>query len=165
MRWLRFAVLIIIAMVLQAHLINIIAITAANIKPDLLLILLVFFAIYSDISEAIIASFLIGFAADIIGPTMGPQTISFGVFGTALAYLRRIITLKKLHYQSLAIFVTSILTGTLSHFLIRFKGREDQLSGYSILLGSALYSAIIGLFLFLLASWWMGVRKRRIKWY
>ena len=91
MRWLRFAALLCFAAVLQAALL-----AHLEIKPDLLLILLVFFAIYSNTNEAIIASFSIGFVADIIGPTMGPQMISFGLFGTAVIYLHRIIAINKI---------------------------------------------------------------------
>ena len=36
-----------------------------DIKPDLLLILLVFFALRSNSTDAIVASFAIGFAADL----------------------------------------------------------------------------------------------------
>lgn len=161
MRWFRFAVLILLAAVLQAELIDIIAVTADNIKPDLLLILLVFFAIHYDISEAIITSFTIGFAADIIGPTMGPQMISFGLFGTALAYLHRIIAIRKMPYQSLVIFITSLASGTLSYFLTVLKGQETATDTYVVLLGSALYSAIVGPFLLLPAAWWMRIKKRR----
>ncbi|MHC4245135.1 MAG: rod shape-determining protein MreD [Planctomycetota bacterium] len=77
MHWFRFAVLVLLATVLQASFF-----ADLNSKPDLLLILLVFFAVYCDTSDAIICSFVIGFAADLIGQTMGPQMISYGIFGS-----------------------------------------------------------------------------------
>ena len=80
MRWVRVAAFILFATMGQESLIKIIAIS--NIKPDLLLISLVFFAIYSNMTEAIVISFVIGFAADLIGSSMGPGIISFGSFGT-----------------------------------------------------------------------------------
>ena len=46
MRWARLVVFILIATVLQADLVNVVAVSPANIKPDLLLILLVFFAVF-----------------------------------------------------------------------------------------------------------------------
>ena len=70
MHWLRFAVLLLVSTLLQKDLLN--AIDVAGIKPDLLLILLAFFAIFREPREAIIASFSIGLAADLIGPSMGP---------------------------------------------------------------------------------------------
>ena len=75
MRWSRFGVLVVVVSLLQAGFV-----AALNIKPDLLLILLVFLAIYCNTTEAIVSSFTIGFAADLIGQAMGPQMISIGLF-------------------------------------------------------------------------------------
>ena len=158
MRWLRFAVFILIVTVLQASLLDIIAVTALNIKPDLLLILVVFFAVYCNTSEAIITSFTIGFAADIIGPAMGPQIISFGLFGTALAYLHRVIAIRKMAYQSAAIFITGFLAGLSVHFLTYLKGQPTGSNIYTFLFGTSLYSSLVGPFLFLPTAWWMRIK-------
>ena len=161
MRWFRFAVFILVISVLQAGLVDIIAIT--NIKPNLLLILLVFFATYCNTSEAIITSFTIGFAADIItvGSAMGPRIISFGLFGTALAYLHSVIAIRKMPYQSLVIFITALLTGALVHFLTFLKGQPTAPNIYAVLFGTSLYSAIVGPFLFLPSAWWMRIKTHR----
>ena len=161
MRWFRFAVFILAVTVLQASLLDIIAVTGWNIKPDLLLILLVFFAIYCNTSEAIITSFTIGFAADIIGSTMGPQIISFGLFGTALAYLHRVIAIRKMAYQSAAIFITGLLAGVVVLLLTYLKGQPTGANIYAVLLGTSLYSSLIGPFLFLLIGWWMRIKTHR----
>ena len=160
MRWFRFAVFICLATVLQASLVDIIAVI--NTKPDLLLILLVFFATHCNTSEAIVTSFTIGFAADIIGPAMGPQTISFGLFGTALVYLHRIIAIGKMPYQSLAIFVTCLLTGALVHFLTALLGQPTTPNIYAVLFGTSLYSSLVGPFLFLPLAWWMRMKTHRL---
>jgi len=161
MRWFRFAVFISIVTVLQASLVDIVAVTTANIKPDLLLILLVFFAIYCNTSEAIVTSFTIGFAADIIGPAMGPHTISFGLFGTALAYLHRLIAIKKIPHQSLAIFIVGFFAGVLAHFLSLLRGQPTATNIYAVVFGSSLYSSLVGPFLFLLSAWWMRIKRRK----
>jgi len=155
MRWFRFAALILLATLLQASFF-----TDWNIKPDLLLILLVFFAIYCNTSDAIITSFTIGFAADLIGRTMGPQMISFGLFGTALAYLHRVIAIRKMTYQFLAIFITALLAGLLAHFL-NLKDEQTPSKIYAALFGIALYSALVGPFLFLPSAWWMRIKIHR----
>jgi len=160
MRWFRFAVFISLATVLQAGLVDIIAIE--NIKPDLLLILLVFFAIYCNTSEAIITSFTIGFAADIIGSAMGPRIISFGLFGTLLAYLRRVIAIRKMPYQSAVIFITSFLAGVLAHFLTFLKGQPTPPNMCAALFGTSLYSSLVGPFLFLPIAWCMRMRAYRL---
>jgi rod shape-determining protein MreD len=158
MRWYRFVVLVLLATILQAGFLS-----NFSIKPDLLLILLVFFAVYSNTSEAIISSFTIGFAADLIGPAMGPQTISFGLFGTVLAYLHRVIAIRKMPYQALAIFITAILTGTLTYLLNLLKSEPNPATTYSDIFKIALYSGIVGPFLFLPSAWWMRIKTNRFR--
>jgi rod shape-determining protein MreD len=158
MRWFRFAVLVLLATVLQASFF-----ADSNIKPDLLLILLVFFAIYCNTSDAIITSFTIGFAADLIGRTMGPQMIGFGLFGTALAYLHQVIAIRKMTYQFLAIFVTALLAGSMVYFLNFLKGEPTPQNMFAALFGIALYSALVGPFLFLPSAWWMRIKIHRLK--
>ena len=158
MRWFRFAVLLILATLLQASFF-----ADLNSKPDLLLILLVFFAIYCNTSDAIITSFTIGFAADLIGRTMGPQMLSFGLFGTLLAYLHQVIAIRKMTYQSLAIFTTALLAGTLVYFLNLIKGVSSPPNICAALFGISLYSALVGPFLFLPSAWWMRIKTNRLK--
>ncbi len=155
MRWPRFVVLVLITALLQASLINTISVTSAGITPDLLLIVTVFFATRCDVTDAIISAFAIGLAADLsnIGPRMGPWILSFGLFGTGLAYLHGVISLKKMPHQALAIFITGIGAGVLSGFL---AGRPV---GLKLIIGSAAYSAIIGPFLSLLLDLIMPVKK------
>jgi rod shape-determining protein MreD len=154
MHWLRFAVLLLVATILQASFLS-----DLNSKPDFLLILLVFFAVYCDTSDAIICSFIIGFAADLIGPTMGPQMISYGIFGSALAYLHRVITIRKIPYQIVAIFVTSIFVGALTLLLNLLKSQPSPPRIFAPLFGVALYSSLVGPFLFLPIVWWMRIKK------
>jgi rod shape-determining protein MreD len=158
MRWFRFAVLTLFAAVLQASLF-----ADLNIKPDLLSILLVFFAIYYNISEAIITSFTIGFVADLIGPAMGPQMISYGLFGTALAYLHRVIAIKKMPHQAVAIFVTTLLADAAANFLASLKGQPIAPNIHTVLLGISLYSGVVGPFLFLPSGWWMRIKTSRVR--
>jgi rod shape-determining protein MreD len=159
MRWFRFALLVLFAAVLQAGFL-----AAFTTKPDLLLVLLVFFAICSDTSEAIITSFTIGFAADIISPTiMGPQIISFGFCGTLLAYLQRVIEIRKMPYEAAAIFLTALLTGVSVRLLTLLRGQTTP--PYSALFWTAFYSAVVGPFLFLPSLWWMRIKARRSRRY
>jgi rod shape-determining protein MreD len=167
MRWFRFAVFIAFIAVLQAsQLLDMLALTNLGIKPNLLLTLLVFFTIYCNTTDAIITSFIIGFAADIsFGSVMGSQTISFGLFGTILAYLNRLIAIKNFPYQAFVIFITGCLTGSLAHFLALLKGLSAVANVYTVILGTALYSAVIGPFLFLPTAWWMRIKTQRLKRY
>ncbi len=162
MRWVRFAVIILLAALLQAGMVDILAITTLNIKPDLLLILLVFFAIYSNTTDAIITSFTIGFAADIISTVaMGPKMLSFGIAGTILAHLTGIIAVRKMPHQVLIIFITALLTGLMIYLLNTLKGRQAPSSIYIVIFGISFYSAIMGPFLFLPLAWWMRIRTHQ----
>ncbi len=162
MRWFRFAVFILIVTVIQASLLDMVAVTQFKIKPNLLLILLVFFATSSNTTDAIISSFAIGLAADIsIGSVMGSHTISFVLFGTALAYLHRVIAIKKISYQAFAIFLTALLIGILAHFLALLRGESTVSNVYSAVLGIALYSAVVGPLFFLPAAWFMRIKTHR----
>jgi len=157
MRWVRFGGLLCLATVLQASLL-----AGLDIRPNLLLILLVFFAVYCSTTKAIIASFAIGFAADIIGSSMGPEMISFGLCGTSLAYLNRIIVIRKMPHQSLAIFITGFLAGTFAYFLTLLKGQPSIPNTYTtIFWTSLLCSSLVGPFLFLPSAWWMRIRKHK----
>lgn len=142
------------------------ALTNLGIKPNVLLALLVFFTIYCNTTDAIITSFIIGFAADIsIGSVMGSQTISFGLFGTILAYLNRLIAIKNFPYQAFVIFITGCLTGSLAHFLALLKGLSPVANVFTVIMGTALFSAVIGPFLFLPTAWWMRIKTQRLKQY
>lgn len=159
MKWVKFAGFILVVTLLQASLVESIAVD--NIKPDLLLIVLVFFAISLNTKEAIITSFTIGFAADIIGSSMGVQMLSFGLFGTLLAYLHRVITIRKMPHQSLAIFVMAIVTGGVAGLLTKLIRQPVGPNICITILGTGVYSGLIGPFLFLPSAWWMGIKTYR----
>ena len=158
MRWFRFAILILFVTILQAS-----VLTNLNIRPDLLLVLLAFFCIYANPGEAIVTSFTIGFAADLIASPMpmGVHTISFGLFGTLLAYLHRVISIRKMPYQAVAIFALALVAGTLAHLLAFIKGRPITPNIWTLLFAVAVYSGLVGPFLFLPSAWWMRIRIDR----
>ena len=162
MNWPRFAVLLLITTFLQARWIDTIAVTNLRVTPDLLLIAMVFFAVRCNESEAIITSFVLGFAADVAasGFSMGPLIISFGVFGTALSYLHRFIAIKKAPHEAITIFVISLGTGCLAWLLARVAG-QSRPGGMGALLGTSIYSAVLGPVLFLLLDWLMHIKTRR----
>ena len=167
MRWFRFAVLVLVASLLQTGLVGALAILRADFKPDLLLILLVFFALRSNSTDAIIASFAIGFAADLSNPVagrlMGPRIISFGLFGTLLSDLNSTISPRRMIYQAITIFLMGSLTAGLSYLLAFLRtgdGTADMAAGC---FWQPLYSALLGPLLFWPVGWCMHMygRSRR----
>jgi rod shape-determining protein MreD len=162
MRWPRFAVAVLIATLMQASWVDAIAVTRLNVAPDLLLIVMVFFAVRCNPTEAIISSFVIGFAADIVatGFPVG-RIISFGLFGTGLSYMHRVITIRKMLHEALVILVAGFCAGGLAYLLALLAGRAPAQWGIGVLAGTSIYSAIVGPFLFLLLDWTMRIRNRR----
>jgi len=144
MKWLRFTLLIVIVAVLQSSAVmNLLSLTDMRIKPDIFLILLVYFAINCDSYDAIITSFAIGFAADIAGAVMGPHIISYGLIGTAIAHIRKIILLKKTNQQALTIFVTGFLAESAAVLLTGLKASGLSKAGVFEIFTVAAYSAIL----------------------
>jgi len=154
MRWIRFAVLICLAAIAQASVLS-----NYTLKPDLLIIMVVFFAVFSTTNDAIITSFLIGFVADLIGISMGAQMISFGILGTGLSYLNRVFALRKVPYQIISIIVIAILAGFLTNILnsLKHTGTIEN----STILKTATYSGIVGPFLIRPFAWWMRIKTQR----
>ena len=164
MRWFRFAVLVLVAAILQTTFVDMVWILNANIKPDLLLILLVFFAVRCEPTDAVIASFAIGFAADLASPAtgfMGPRIISFGVFGTLLNDLHNVISIRRLPFQAAAIFAMGIVTAVASHLLAYLRAEPAAFSVARQCFWQPALSAIIGPFLFLPLAWLMHMDRLR----
>jgi len=165
MRWMRFSILLFIVTLLNAgNLLNIIAVGSLNIRPDLLLIFLVFMAINCDIHDAIIASFAIGFSADISGAAMGPYIISFGIVGAFVAQLRKAVQMKTFFTRAFVIFIASLISGTLAYILIYFKLEESSSKVLIVLIARTFYSAAAGGFLWVplsTLSKWIGVLDYR----
>lgn len=161
MRWLRFVILILVATILQKGML-----ARWDYKPDLLIVLLVFFAVYSHTSEAIISSFTIGFAADLIGSPlpMGPHMISFGLLGTLLAYVHRVVAIRRKPYQALAIFVVGLVAAILTHLLaLVFKREPLPENVLTAVLLTSLFSSLVGPFLFPPAAWCVGIEMNRFQ--
>jgi rod shape-determining protein MreD len=165
MRWFRFAVLVLVASLLQTGLVGALAIPPrSDLKPDLLLILLVFFALRSNSTDAVITSFAIGFAADLSNPIagrlMGPRIISFGVFGTLLSDLNSTISPRRVIYQAITIFLMGCLTAGLSYLLAFLRTGAAPPNLAAGCFWPPLYSAALGPLLFLPVGWCMHMYGR-----
>ena len=152
-----------ITALVQWNLVDAIAVTSLHVVPDLMLILMVFFAINCNLEKAIISSFSIGLAADIItmGFPLGPRIISFGLFGTGLAYLNRVVAIRKIPHQSLAILVIGLGAGVLIRILSAAAGRSGWAGWLGAVVGTSIYSAVAGPFLFLILDLMMNIKSRR----
>lgn len=162
MRWIRFAVLVLVASILQAGLMDVLQIRA-GVKPDLMLILLVYFGSRCSSTDGVITSFAIGFVADLVSPirgVMGPRFISFGLFGALLSDVRNVFSLKRPLYQGGAIFFLGVLTAVLSYLLASLRAEGGHTSLLAQFLWQPLYSAILGPLFSLPVGWWMHMNRR-----
>jgi rod shape-determining protein MreD len=160
MKWPRAAMLIGFVAVVQAGLMNLASVTSLNIKPDLLLALMVFFAVSSAGRDAIVISFAIGFAADVIaiGQPMGPRTISFGLIGTMLTHVHNVLVIRKIPHQVVAVFFSGLLAFSISNFLTFLANHSVVTHAYTVVLGTSLYSSIAAPLLLLPAAWLMRMK-------
>jgi rod shape-determining protein MreD len=162
MRWIRFAALVLLASILQAGLVDVLRIRS-TVKPDLLLILLVFFASRCSSTDTVVTSFAIGFVADLISPirgVMGPRIISFGLFGTLLSDIQGVFSLRRPLYQGGAIFFVGVLTAVLSYLLASLRAQGGQTDLYALFLWQPLYSGILGPLFSLPVGGWMHMNRR-----
>jgi rod shape-determining protein MreD len=163
MRWVRFAILILATIVLQASLGDLVAFGSRDIRPDLPLIVMVYFAMNGLPTDAVITSFTVGLARDIVGLTLGPQMLSFGICGTALSSIRRYILIRNAVFQGLMILLTGVATSGLSQLLSMIKGVPVRGDLLSQLLLCPLYSAVIGPVLFIPLEWVMRLQDKRYR--
>jgi rod shape-determining protein MreD len=144
MRWVSFTIILFIAIVLEAgSLLNLFAIGGWYIRPGILITLLVHYAFSCRSRDAIICSFVIGFAADLTGCVMGPHMICFGLLGLLLNQSNQILFARRAIYKAMIVFAIYLIAETFSHWLGLLKGLDTKDSYYSILLFTAVYSAVI----------------------
>ena len=152
-RWMRFFFVLLFVTLLNAGaLLDSVSFGSLHIRPDLLLIMLVFVSINSSAGDAVLASFAIGFAADISGEAMGPYMITYGLFGSFIAQLQKVMVVKKIVHQVMAIFVIGLLTGCIGQLLLGFKMGEPVSNYFKMVSGTAIFSCLVGPLLWFVLS-------------
>ncbi len=146
MRWFSFLILLLVVTLLDCgQLLNFLAFGKQNIRPDLLLIMMIFFAVKTETKYAVITSFIIGFAADISASAMGPYMLTFGIVGSILSQMRTVFVMKRMIYQALVIFILGLITLAIAELLVLVK--THNAATFSAVFASAVYSAVIGPFI------------------
>jgi len=145
MRWIPFTLLVLVGALLEAgNLLNLIALGDWHIRPAVLIVLLVFFAMHCRPHEAIIASFIIGLGMDISGNQMGAYTLSYCLVGGLLNQLSDHFPTRRMFHQAVLILAVYLITAIIAYWLTVLKTGEHQDYAYQIFLLTALYSACIG---------------------
>jgi rod shape-determining protein MreD len=165
MKWSRFfLVLLVLTLLDSGQWMQQLALGTQQIRPDLLLIALVFFVGNCTPSEAMYASFVIGLAADISseGWVIGPCVLSFGVIGTLLSQVRKVVGLQRVLFQFVTIFAAALLILPAMYVLIGAKTGQSVSHPVSAICGGALYTAAVGPILWKLLSFlggWLGFHQ------
>ncbi len=153
MRWFSFTILLVLFTLLDAgNTVNYIAIGPMNVRPDLMLLMMLFFAVNSDIYTATIASFTIGFAVDIASSSIGPYMISFGIIGSLASMMDREMVMKNMVRQGIIIFIIGIAAHGLAYGLTILKPGGPSPDIFLYLTWNTVYTAAIGPFLWMLLS-------------
>ena len=141
----RNMLLVILALFLQASWIYPLAIY--GVKPDVVLLVLVFVGITRGQIEATILGFLSGFLLDIYNPElMGANALANSVVGFAVGYSRVGVVAEDLQVQGAILFLASLLRDLIYFVIYAFP----DLGQSAILLiryglGTAFYTALIGI--------------------
>lgn len=144
MHWISFIILLVLVTLLDAgNLPNYIAIGPMNVRPDMLLVVMVFFAVNSDIYTATITSFMTGLAVDVSSSSIGPYMISFGIVGSLVSLIDREMIMKRRFRQGLLIFFVGIAAHGLAYWLTILKPGGPLPNAYIFLVWNTVFSAAV----------------------
>jgi len=129
MRWLTFSIVVVAALSLQAALAPHLALGGA--RPDLLLVVVTFFALYARARDAVLGAWIIGILADLM-------------------------SIERLGFFALSYLGIALLVSSLREYLFRYRGTTQFavtfVVGLVLRTGWLVYrSATVGAF----ESWWM----------
>ena len=152
MRILHHALLTALALLIQTSWTHSIAI--AGIRPDIVLIIIVYIGIRSGQLEATIFGFMSGFLLDIYNPEfMGVNACANSVVGFAVGYSRFGIVAEDLRVQVLALLFASLLHDLIYFVLSSVSNPLKFVTAFFTYgVGTAIYTSIIGLMIVILVS-------------
>ena len=152
MRILHHSLLIALALLIQTSWTH--AITIAGIRPDVVLIIIVYIGLRRGQLEATIFGFCAGFLIDVYNPEfMGVNAMSNAVVGFAVGYSRSGIVAEDLRVQVLILLIAGLI-----HDLLYFalSSGSDPLNMVTAFfrygVGTAAYTSLIGMMIVCLVS-------------
>ena len=144
MRWFSFIIMLLIGTLLDAgNLLDLIAIGGRDIRPSILITLLVYYAIVCKPQEAISFSFLIGIGADLAAGTMGPHMVCYGLLGTALNSVAQSLTIRQALAHALFVFGAYLISEIIAYWLGLLKTHQPQPEVYSLCFLRGVFSAVV----------------------
>jgi rod shape-determining protein MreD len=160
MKTARNILLLILALFLQTSWTN--AIALWEIKPDLIVLVLVFIGITRGQIEATILGFLSGCLMDVYNPEwMGVNALANTLVGFAVGYTRLGVVAEDLQVQATFFFLASLVRDLVYFLCYTFP---DPIQAFYMVLrfglGTAVYTALLGSFLSFVM---MNVLNQRIE--
>ncbi|HAA74447.1 TPA: rod shape-determining protein MreD [Candidatus Latescibacteria bacterium] len=152
MRIVHHALLIALALLIQTSWTHGIAI--AGIRPDVVLIIVVYIGIRSGQLEATVFGFVSGFLLDVYNPEfMGVNALANSVVGFAVGYSRASIVAEDLRVQALALLIASLVHDILYFGLSSAANPAKMFTSlFRYGIGTAVYTAVIGMLCVFLVS-------------
>jgi rod shape-determining protein MreD len=148
MAWIFYSIIILVFSIIDAgNLINFLAVTELNIKPELMAVIMAILISYSSNEDAIGIAFFAGFMADVSGTSIGPCMIAYGIAGTLYSRIRGAIQFDQIRFQVLIIFFITLLVLMISEPLILWKTADSMPRMPMRILATALFTAITGPFI------------------
>lgn len=139
-----FIIALFVSMILQAgNITNYIALGESYIKPDILLILLVYLASTAEPVAAVILSFILGLAADTIMLPLGPFMISYLLAGTVISNLKKMQLSDNAVFQGVLVLLACIVVLSLSELLKFITGHPISSHLLTRIFATSAYSAVL----------------------
>lgn len=144
MKYFVMAVLFILSLILQSTLFS--HLTVAGVKPDLVLILVIFFALLYGPKDGAIVGFIGGLIQDLLfGHDIGMNLLVKTIIGGSFGFLEQRIYKENLFIPMIAVFVGTFFHDSLVFF---FNLAEGASAGYfasvrSVILSAAVYNACL----------------------
>lgn len=144
MKTFLFIIVLFVSMILQAgNITNCISFGELYIKPDILLILMVYLATVSEPIAAVIISFILGMAADTIMLPPGPFMISYLLVGTVISNLKKMQLSDNAVFQGVLVFLACAAVLSLSELLKFITNHPVSSHLLTRIFATSFYSAVL----------------------
>ncbi len=146
MRWVNFAILVFILLVIQTSIGRIFGLGPQRIAPDLLLILAAVLVFRIGNTESLVACWILGLLKDLsCDSVLGGYALSFGLVGFLVIYLREWLYMEHPLAIMFVVFVSCFAVDQLSFLVEQLKSSTTvDYKGQSFeMLFSALFSAAL----------------------
>ncbi len=149
MRYLIMTVLFFISLILQSTLFS--HLTVAGVKPDLVLILVIFYALLHGPKEGVFIGLVGGLLQDLMfGQNIGMNALAKLITGYAFGVLERKIYKENLLIPIFALFLGTFLNETVLYFIRLAKGAPINYFTYvrSVIFSTAIYNSCLAPFIY-----------------